>query len=306
MKIDQATEKRLVYVKALYVHAQQHAKSEAEFDRMIAVHHFDNAVELMLKCIATKENIDFGRRRQINFPTMWDEVDKKLRERNSSLPNKIEIQRLHDFRGDIQHWGVASFSLDVINRYQVYSGDFIRSALKEVFGIEFDELSMSLLVKENRIRDFLSRAEAQLLSDPKESMKCSSAAFSLAEEKELTRINFWFPKPSLKLDPMSKKKIEALNSEIVPIADILSDYWEDEIRESLEGFEEAVKLLALGVDVSEYAKFKAVAPIAVCSNGRVGFQKSLFGEEVGDFTNEKAAFCFNFVLNHVLRWQERW
>jgi len=299
-------ERKLVYVKALYIHGQQHAKSEAEFDRMIALHHFDNAVELMLKCMATKEDIDFGRRRHVGFPDLWKEVDKKLIERNSSLPNKTEIQRLHDLRSDIQHWGESSLSLDVITRYRVYAGDFLHTTLKDVFNIEFDKLCMSMLIKEKKIRDFLTQAEVQLRNDPKASMKYSSAAFSIAEEKELTRINLFFSAPSLGIAPQMKEKIKSINKEIVSITDTLSSDWESEIRESLERFEDAVKLLALGVDVSDYAKFKAVAPITVWFRGRLGFQPALDGEIVGDFTKENAAFCFDFVLKQILRWQEQW
>jgi hypothetical protein len=304
--VDEAVQKRLVYVKALYMHGQEHAKSEAEFDRMISLHHFDNAVELLLKCVATNENADIGKRRNVTFPDLWSEVEKKLQERGISLQKRTEMQQLHDLRSDIQHWGAANLSLDAVNRFQVYSEDFIQLTLKEVFGIEFEKLSLSLLIRDKRIKDLLAKAELVLAKDPKESMKCSSVAFSLAEEKELARIDLQFPNLSLTLSPANKAGIELIDSRLVTVAEDITDSWEEKIRESLDRLEDVATLLVLGINVSDYSKYKKVAPIGTWHPDRPRFQLNLWGEEVGNFTNDNAAFCFNFVLKQVLRWQEKW
>jgi len=306
MELNEAMQKRLVYVKALYVHGQEHARSEAEFDRMIALHHFDNAVELLLKCVATNENVHFGKLPNVTFTDLWSKVESKLSERGISLPKRTEMQQLHELRGNIQHWGVASLSLDAVNRFQLYSGDFIQLTLKEVFSIEFEKLSLSLLIRDGKIRDLLARAELALAKDLKESMKYSSAALSLAEEKELARINLQFPILSFALTPDDKTKIQLMDPNIAKASEILGQSWEKEIKESLDRFEEVARLLVLGINISDYIKFKKVAPVVAWFEGRIGCYQNLFGEEIGDFTNENAFFCFHFVLKQVFRWQEKW
>lgn len=304
MNVDEATQKRLIYVKALYLHGQQHAKSDAEFDRMIALHHFDNAVELLLKCIAINENASIGR--NVSFPNLWDEVERKLRQRGISLQKRIEMQQLHDSRSDIQHWGATNLSLDTVSRYQVYSGDFIQTMLKEVFDIEFEELSLSMLVRDERIRDILSKAELTSTKDPKESMKYSAAAFSLARNREVKRINLPFSSPSLSLDFQDKARLQEVDKNAVPIAEILSSIWEPEIRGCTDVFEDLISLLVLDINITDYSRYRNVAPIAAWYKNGFVFQRNIQGDYVGDFTIQNAIYCFNFVLKQVFRWQEKW
>lgn len=296
--------KRLVYVKALYLHGKEHAKSEAEFDRMIALHHFDNAVELLLKCIATSVSANIGR--NVTFPALWDEVERKLQERSISLQKRTEMQQLHDVRSDIQHWGAANLSLDAVNRYQVYSGDFIQTTIKDVFDVDFEEMSLSLLVRDVRIREFLSKAERTLDKDPQETMKCSSVAYSLAENKELARVNLQFSSLSLALGPEDKNRLQLVDRDAGSLAETLGNIWETEIRGNLDTLKEVIRLLVLGIPIDDYSKYKKVAPMAAIFDKVPRFQLNFEGGYAGDFSKENAVFCFNFVLRQVLRWQEKW
>ena len=162
--IDSVTKKRLVYVKKLYLHGREHVPKQTEFDRMIALHHFDNAIELLLKCVATKLNIAF-KTRFVNFPDLWDNVNQKVQ-----LSKKTEIFQLHDLRSDVQHWGVAPFSSEVVDRFDVYVLDFIKEVLTKVFGLNFEELFMSSLVEDALLRKLLSIAESAL--EQKDYVKC--------------------------------------------------------------------------------------------------------------------------------------
>lgn len=45
---------KLVLAKKIYIHGCAHASEKDPVSLMLAVHHFDNAVEMVLKCIATK------------------------------------------------------------------------------------------------------------------------------------------------------------------------------------------------------------------------------------------------------------
>jgi hypothetical protein len=85
------------------MHGHEHIPYGTELDRMIAIHHFDNAVELLLKCVATEHNIAF-KSLHVTFPDLWNQVNQRY-----ELPKKTEMFQLHDFRSDVQHWGISPF-----------------------------------------------------------------------------------------------------------------------------------------------------------------------------------------------------
>jgi hypothetical protein len=141
-----ATKRRLIYVKKLYLHGQEHIPYQTEFDRLIAIHHFDNAVELLLKCMATQFSATFKNPQSVKFPDLWNEVSEEYQKKiGSELPKKTEMFQLHSLRCDVQHWGLSPFSSEVVNRFDVYVSDFVTQVMQDVFGIDFKELFMSAL-----------------------------------------------------------------------------------------------------------------------------------------------------------------
>ena len=89
-KISNETKKRLVYAKWLFIHGQEHANEGSEVSRMIAIHNFDNSIELLLKCIATKYDIVFTKKQDYSFKQLWDYIEKK----RITLPLKTQMINL--------------------------------------------------------------------------------------------------------------------------------------------------------------------------------------------------------------------
>ena len=58
---------RLVLAKKLYLHGCAHSNLKDQVSRMLAVHHFDNAVEMVLKCIATNLAVITSSKRDPGF-----------------------------------------------------------------------------------------------------------------------------------------------------------------------------------------------------------------------------------------------
>jgi len=276
--IDNITKTRLIYVKKLYLHGHEHAQYGTEFDRMIAIHHFDNTVELLLKCVATKYNVSF-KGLHVKFPDLWNAVDKE-----SSLPKKTEMFNLHNFRSNVQHWGVSPFSSEVINRFDVYVLDFVREVLEEVFGLDFEELFMSSLVEDKTLTKILTIAEKAFeRRDYKKCIRFADAAFNRAleqREEELGMHEWIIP-----------SKERELPVEIV----------------------EPVSILKLGIDYGDYKKYTKFAPHARWNEDKedVGYPRPLYeiayvggGEELEKkvYSRENALFSLNFVLDCILRW----
>ena len=251
------------------MHAQEHILHGTEFDRMIAVHHLDNAIELLLKCVASKYEIPLGDPLRLTFHKLWSEVSKEYRLRfGSELPKKTEIFQIHRIRSDVQHWGVSPFSLEFVKDFDEYTHDLILTILNSVFGLKYSELFLSSLVNDLKIRELLTDAEKYFAEERwKEAITKLSIAFALARIKALRRRHL----PS------------------VP-----------RIRMGLEDVDERVSILALGLDIEEYKKFTKNTPAVLLTLG----EKPVI-QWIGklNFTRENTLFCFNFVLDAILRWR---
>lgn len=275
--LDNATKRRLVYVKRLFFHGHEHIGYDTEFDKMIAIHHFDNAVELLLKCCATKLNVSFRRSHYIKFPDLWDEINQR-----TPLPKKTEIFQLHDFRSNIQHWGTSPFSTEMVNRFDVYVSDFLREVIEQVFGLDFEDLQMSSLVEDKTLMKILAIAEnAFQKREYKKCMRFAAAAFNRALRQQ--RKDFGLFYSSFK-------------------------------NEELEILEDRVSILSLGIDYMKYKEYKKIAPYATwdVDNENINYCVPLWEQfsaenqeelESKAFSRDNASFCLGFVLDCILRWQ---
>ena len=267
-EIDKVTRKRLIYVKRLYMHGHEHIPYGTEFDRMIAIHHFDNAIELLLKCVATSYDISF-RSAFATFPTLWNKVNEKYEEeQGSELPKKTEMFQLHRIRSDVQHWGISPISLEVMNDFDAYSLDFIQKILDSVFGLEYKELFISSLVNDTRIRALLTDAEKYFADEKwKEAIEKVSHAFAHAKAKALKR-----------------RRLPTVPRIIMGLEDV----------------DERMSILALGLDIEKYRKIMENTPAVMFP-----LREEPVIQWIGklSFTRENTLFCFNFALDSILKWR---
>ena len=75
----------------------------------------------------------------------------------------------------------------------------------------------------------------------------------------------------------------------------------DNVKESIEGFQTAIKILSFGIDYKKYAKFKTLSPIIRRTIGGE-YVAQLWGKKKWDKVN--CQFCIDFVLESALKLQE--
>lgn len=126
--------RRLVLARALYLHGCSRASYEDSVSRMLAIHHFDNSVEMVLKCVATKREIT-PRGQYFNFEELLKEV--------GNLPLREQMRELHRVRNMVQHQGDIPSTESVI-KYKGYTEDFLRAVCTRVFKIPYEDLFLSL------------------------------------------------------------------------------------------------------------------------------------------------------------------
>ena len=84
-----------------------HANDGTTLSRMIAIHNFYHFIELLLKRIGTKYNVEHGRIYDQKFKDIWNEINIVLDPDGLKLPLKHEIFEIHELRNHAQHYGLS-------------------------------------------------------------------------------------------------------------------------------------------------------------------------------------------------------
>lgn len=272
--------RRLILAKMLYLHGCTHASRKDTVSRMLAIHHFDNAVEMVLKCIATKRGIKLEKRR-LYLEDLLQAID--------DLPLKEQMRGLHEVRNVVQHQGDVP-SMESVIKYRGYTEDFFREVSQREFGVPYEELFLSQLIENENLRQQLLKAEEALGKE--ELQRC----IELCDEA-LTSATFE-------------------EADIFLNAGLLTGYWgaSEELRTVLkQDYPEKYR----GKDYCELARElrgaiiqwgQATTGMQFLDEYRMDFLKhrqvvetleDLSGEEL----KESAEFSLNFVTGLILKWQ---
>jgi hypothetical protein len=323
--MDEITLRRLLFSKRLFSHGVQHSNKNTEPDRFLAMHHFDNSIELFLKIVATQEGIIKTVKEDWKLKDLWGEINTKLKQKISGfeLPLKDQIFTLHEIRNLAQHQG-DSPSFETVVKYQGYTRDFLIRSFKDVFKIDFNKVFAASLVEKLKIREALVESEKYIEEKNfKESIESSAKAFAYLEQNERanlfshslgmftlrgvldehSQIRF----PSISFDSSEQKFIEQITPVINELNKLLDERARkiNEFARALRSLESEFTMLKLGVDIKEYKRFNKISPFALFDSNSPDADVSVgFDEEQLDNCNEEnARFCHDFVLDAALMLQ---
>lgn len=309
-----------MFSKRLYLHGSLHSDKNTELDRFLAIHHFDNSIELFLKIIATQENVSSKKRQDFMFKDLWNEVNIKLEKKTSpyTLPLKDQMFNIHETRNLAQHQGDAP-SFETVVKYKGYLKDFFVKCFSDIFSIEFDKVYESILILDKKIRNALIEAEENLQKDNfKESMKSSTRSFAFLKLKEndllseklraFTQFGVFGNRRKITFSNIGFGLIENnyadINRAFKDFTNELNINLEEgdrKITDFVKTFEEELAILKLGVDYKSYIHFSKISPHALFVVGSSEPHISETKEE--NYSKENALFCYEFVLEIALKLQ---
>jgi hypothetical protein len=143
------TEKmRLILTKGLFLRGCVYADESNKISRMVAIHLFDNSVEMALKIIASKRGISPDGKY-----FFFEELLRKI----PCLPPKNDITNLHEQRNIIQHSGDIPDS-ETVTKYKGHARDFLVVITESEFGLSFDKLSMAFMIEDSKLRGLVENA----------------------------------------------------------------------------------------------------------------------------------------------------
>lgn len=273
--------RQLVLAKCLYLHGCSHASYKDSVSRMVAIHHFDNAIEIALKCVAAKQDIK-PRDKYFYFEELLEKVD--------GLPLREQVRSLHQVRNLVQHQADIP-SVESVIKYKGYTEDFLREVCSQVFNVSYETLYLSELTESEALREQLLKAEQ---------------AFGRGEFRECIQL-------------CDNALIAAVfeEADLFYSAGMLTGYWgaSEELKSVLrESYPEKYK-------EKDYYELVKELRGAILQWGQATTGMQFLGEYRMDFLKHRriidtledasdeqlkgnAEFCLNFVTNLVLKWQE--
>jgi len=132
----------LTDVKALIEHGLLHLHGQSRINRRLAIHHAHNAVELTIR----KKAEDLGEN-----PYDFPEIIKTLEKHDVKIPHKRELEELNKARILIQHYGTIPDEND-IRRLVYVAKDFLIDFWRDIFGINYTEVSLAALISDENTK----------------------------------------------------------------------------------------------------------------------------------------------------------
>ena len=154
--VDPRTQLYLTYIKAVLERAEDQLETGTPLDSILATHHAHLAVEWLLRF--------YSKAWGGNFPCILNKAKRKARG-NDKLIRLLEywsehLLRLNDLRNSAQHHATVSHS-DTKNAVEI-AREFISQFVKICYGVDYEELTFSNLLKTKEFREIAKEAEEAL------------------------------------------------------------------------------------------------------------------------------------------------
>ena len=233
----------------------------------------------------------------------WEVINKKLELKE--LGQKVSMRRLNDARGALKHQGTLLSDLD-IESFRATTVNFFQDNTQIVFGIDLNDISLIEFVNPEEPRNRLKKAQVQIDNgEVVEALVNIGTAFKQMiadyEDRKQTRR---YGSPFLFGRSMTIKKISNMGFDINNQASSRElKKFMDSVAESIEAMQDAIKILALGIDYRKYTKFEMLTPITKrLASGKWVTEIAFKSDNTP--TAEDARFCLDFVIEVSLALSE--
>lgn len=251
---------------------------------------FHDSIEMFLKLLCEHKNIQSEK---IDFMKYWEIIPE--------LTLKESMRSLNARRVNLKHKGLLPAKSEIeISR--VNTIDFFEQNTLVQFGLEYKDISLIGLVDYSSVKNYLEISQNSL--NIGEIEKCiENVAFAFDEllylyegNKGHWRSPFNFGKDMRFQTGFFMGLTQSRISELEKLGKFV-----DNVSDSLTGMQKAIKIICLGIDYKEYAKFDFLTP-KVISFGKRELQTQMLGKK--KWTKENCQFCIDFVIKSSLKLQE--
>ena len=284
--------RQLVYAKGLYNKGIEHYSYDNEFDRAIALLHYDNTIEMIMN--ATIGHLGGNQSKDRTFKALLDDVKNMLR-KNGYDPNELihesEIKNMRAARNLVQHQGIIPSSSD-LDRYTELIETVLAEIVKNVFKLNVSEISLAFLIKDDTLKSFIYEAEENYnLEKYAQSLILSASAFEFAKLQEQGRL--YGSGLVLAKSGIEHKLLNLLIDEI-EVLKLRLDY--KKYQKYREIFSNCLNPIT---ELSSFDKDKIVPEI---ENNIKDAKQSWITMESEEL-RKNTKFCLDFTIEAILKWE---
>jgi hypothetical protein len=282
--------------KQLYEHALDHSRTGAAADKMIAVHNFHNAIEIVLRAILLEHEIRVERELNIDFEQMLSNIDQfpKFTEKGQRLPYRQELRKLNSVRNLVQHHAHEPEG-SAMEEWRVFTRRFLTQAVSEYFGEDFDALTQLTFIADIRLQRLLALSKSgQEQLDWSGALTTSKLAFEYASSSIEDHLPHGGATP-----PFLGSELRTGNWDV-----------DSAVRSNLEKLytriaeaERLAALLASGINLADLARYQRT-PISVRLSAN-GTPNPFFRpfQLQSDLVPDEIRWVYSFVVSTIIRWQ---
>jgi len=237
-----------------------------------------DAAEIALAAVANHLNAEFKDR---NYLLSYYKLIKDQAPRKGNVPLRREMERLNTIRNTAKHEGILPDTKS--NAYlasAVYS--LFEKICKKYLDLEFSSISLKSLIRDERIREYINKAEKNIdIGKIKEAFV--SLAYAMFYICESLTIPLLYP-------PLSEDVKGEAQYYIPP----------------MDKTAHMVNLIGHGVDLFQYDQFKTFVPKIgrYKKSGKTFHQWDKYFGHPANWTKEKAEFCLHFCIETALKFQK--
>lgn len=238
---------------------------------------FHDSVELSLGAIADHLNIPL-KKNNVSLLDYVENIPKDDSERRR-IPCSQQLKILNTLRNNIKHQGILP-DLEANKHFPATITSYFNDICFSFFDLDFNQINLIGLISNQELKNLLIQAETALLKHEYElSFKSLSLVMYNILEKDFLQSRY--------------------------TEDILNKVRKVVFPES-ESIELTVKLLEHGVDLKLYKRLHALIPYAGLNyeTGENLFWVTKTFSHDGNWTEENARMCLNFVIDLALKFQK--
>lgn len=296
--LSQRAQKVLVLIKQTYNRAYDDSMSKYRYvSRIQALIGFDWANEAALKAAIRK----FKPKADLNgdLNTLTQQCVNLMESNNcGSISPKKNISYVRRVRNQAQHEARYPTVVE-LQDCRTYTRDFLSAFVSQIWGVEWDQISMAEAVEHLGVKEYLEKSEACLKEgEHQNAVSYATVGFKWAlKAGEYALFRCSATPPSIELgyecgDHLSYK-IGELGSKVEMRLGELSKWINDKSDEQTE----ISTVVSFGLDLEMYMRFRSLAPrvqFAISGNPWIDLRKSTY-------TGLQTGFVLQFCIDSILQ-----
>ncbi len=292
--VDEIVMQRLGLIRYLYEKAMEESRQTEPYGST-SILKFHDSVELFLDLACDK----FGilAKNTPRFKDYWTELERYLQ--GQSLSEKRSMDRLNDARVSFKHHGNLPHASS-IEKFRVNVTDFFEENTRLIFGVEFNNISMTYLIQNPTVRSLLDEANILIEQEKKwDALGKIAIAFSRLVDGYYENNNAFLHRSQFYFG----ESMNYISSYDMGIKNRKFEEFVSKVTKSIEALQDAMKVLSLGLDYQRYIRFQRLVPLVTRSF--VGEYHAHIGEPNPENqpSSNNCRFCYDFVVASAIQLQ---